>query len=235
MKTKGSKYQSQRGFSMVEMIIVLVIIGIMSAIVGSALIAPRLYAAEDQTLKLIDLMREAQQRSLTQKTTVRVEINSTRRVIRLITENEPADANNDGIPDARTPNNDTILKTVPYVSNDVFIGITPSNMTATPTETIPIPPVAFANGTHPLNLGNQVVTMRFRSNGTVENAGNDAIGTNATATGATVYVWTRRPSDTSPTPTAAYVLRAATVFGSSGLTRLWKCGIVNNQCTTWTK
>lgn len=209
---------------MVEMVVVLVIIGIMSAIVGSTLIAPRLYAAEDQTLKLIDLMREAQQRSLTQKTTMRVEINSTRRVIRLINENVRTNAGDD-----------TILKTVPYVSDDVFIGVTPTNMTTTPVETVPILPVAFANGTHPLNLGNQVVTMRYRSNGTVENAGTDAIGTNATATGATVYVWTKRPSDTSANPTVANVLRATTVFGSSGLTRLWKCAIANNQCSNWTK
>lgn len=221
---KGSKHQSQRGVSMIEMVVVLVIIGIMSAIVGSALIAPKLYAAEDQTLKLIDLMREAQQRSFTQKTTMRVEINATRRAIRLIDEKAAANASDD-----------TVINTVPYVSNDVFLGVTPGNMTATPTETVPILPVTLSNSTHPLSLGNQVVTMRFRSNGTVENAGNDAIGTGAIPTGATVYVWTKRTSDTSPTPTVANVLRAATVFGSSGLTRLWKCGIVNNQCTTWTK
>ena len=108
-------------------------------------------------------------------------------------------------------------------------------MTATPVETIPVLPVAFANSTHPLSLGNQVVTMRFRSNGTVENAGNDAIGTGATPTGATIYVWTKSETDTSANPTVASVLRAVTVLGSSGLTRMWKCGIVNNQCSNWTK
>ena len=52
---------------MVEILVVVVLIGIISAIVAGSLRAPKLYNAENQALSLIDLMREAQQRALTQK------------------------------------------------------------------------------------------------------------------------------------------------------------------------
>lgn len=235
MKQKGSFSKSEQGISIVEIVFVLLLIGVISAIVAGTLRAPRLYAAENQALGLIDMMREAQQRALTQKKTMRVEINATQRFVRLINENEPIDANNDGVDDAPTANNDLIVKTLPYTDSNVFIAVTPTNMSAVPTETTPVTPAALSTSTHPLSVGNQVVTMRFRSNGTVLNAGSNAIGTNSIPTGATVYVWSKKDSDTSLNPTIANVLRAVTVSGSSGLARLWKCGVTTSGCTTWTR
>lgn len=228
MKAKGSNFNSQRGFSLVELLIVIMIIGIMGAIIGLSFRAPKLYNAENQALRLIDLIREAQQSSLTQKNTMRVEINATRRVIRLINENT-----------ATTAGDDVLVKSFPYTplnastgDNSVFFGVTPTNMTTTPVEVVPIDPIAFANSTHPLSLGEQVATLRFRKDSAVLSAGSNAIGTGAIPTGATIYVWTRRASEIN---NVAEVLRAVTVSGSSGSTKLWKCGVINNQCTTWTK
>ncbi len=234
MKLKKHTNQSEQGISIIEMVIVVAIIGILSAITITTLGA-RKYNAENQALTLIDFMREAQQRALSQKKTMRVVINSSDRVINLINENEPADANNDGINDAPTAANDTIIKSARFADNNMFIGVVPTNMTTSPVELAPVAPIVFANSIHPLSLGDVVATMRFRSNGTVLNTGNDAIGTGATPTGATLYVWTRRDSDTSPTPTEADILRSVTVLGSSGSTKLWKCGVINNQCATWTR
>ena len=108
-------------------------------------------------------------------------------------------------------------------------------MTATPTEASPIVPVTFTTSSHPLSLGNQVATLRFMSNGTVRNSGTDAIGTGSIATGATVFVWSKRDSDTSANPTVANVLRAVTVIGTSSSPKLWKCAVIGNQCTAWTR
>ncbi len=230
MKQRGSFSKSEQGISIVEIVVVILLIGIISAIAVGTLTTPKLYNAENQALRFMDLMREAQQRALTQKKTMRVEINSTQRFIRLIDENEVT-----GSAAVPTAANDIIVKTIPYVDGNTFLNLTPTNMTATPAELTPVLPVAFANSTHPTSVGNQVLTMRFMSNGTVRSAGTDAIGSNSTPTGATIYVWSRRDSDTAPTPTVANVLRAVTVLGTSGSTKLWKCGVTASGCTAWTR
>ncbi len=215
---------------------VIVIIGILSAITVTSLLSSRKkYNAENQAVELIDFMREAQQRSLTQKRTIRVEINSTDRVIRLINENEPADANNDGDIDAKTANNDTVMKTAKYADDNVYIGVVPTNQSAAPVELSPVEPIAFSVSNHPLSTNDRVAVLRFSKNGTVLSKGTDEIGSNSIAKGATIYVWTKRDADTTAAPTVANILRAVTVLGSSGSTKLWKCGIVTNQCLEWTK
>ncbi len=224
MNQKTRFNQSEQGYSLVEMLIVVAIIGILSAVTVMSLSATKKYNAENQALTLLDFMREAQQRALSQKKTMRVVINSSDRNINLINEN-----------DAATANDDTIIKSATFVDNNMFIGVVPTNTTTSPVELSPVAPIVFANSIHPQSLGDVVATMRFRSNGMVLNTGNDAIGSLAIPTGATVYVWTRRDSDTSANPTEADILRAVTVLGSSGSTKLWKCGVIANQCTTWTR
>lgn len=211
---------------MIEMVIVLVIIGILTAFTAMSLLAPRKYKAEDQALVLIDVLREAQQRALSEKKIMKVEIDSANRVIRLINENEPADVNNDNIIDTPTAANDVVIKTVVYNSDQVFIGLVPTNMSANPIESSPVTAIPFSS--------NKAV-LRFKSNGTVHNAGTNSVGAGSIATGRTIYVWTKKDSDSSATPTIADVLRAVTVIGSSGSTKLWKCATGNGQCTTWTK
>lgn len=228
MKQKGVLSKSEQGVSIVEILVVVLLVGLISAIVAGSLRSYVLYNADNQALKLVDLMREAQQGALTQKKTMRVEISSTGKTVRVINENASGSAADD-----------TLVKTVNLTNSsyteNVFIGTTPSNMTTVPVEASPVTPVTFSSSFHPLSLGTQVATLRFMSNGTVKNAGTDAIGTNSTPTGATIFIWSKKDSDTSATPTIANVLRAVTVLSSSGSPRIWKCAVVSNQCSTWTR
>lgn len=219
---KHSKTKSASGFSLVELMVVLVIIAILSAFAMMSLGSEKVYDADKQTLAIIDLLHEARQRSLSQRNTMRVEINETRNSIRLIDENRPNDSTDD-----------VEIKSAPYRNNGVFIGTLPSNMTDNPTELSPVSPIAFTISNHPLSANNSVATMRFLRNGTVHNAGSNDIGTGSIATGATIYVWSKFPQDNSAYPTIGQMFRAITVVGTTGSSRLWKCTMTSGNCSDW--
>jgi hypothetical protein len=180
--------------------------------------------AETQALQLADMYQEARQRALSQRTTFRVEINATKRVIRLIDEKI-----------AGYPADDQVVKFTNFHGDGVFIGSAPSNAATGPTELSPVPAITFTTSTHPLSTGDSVATLRFIRNGTVTNAGTNAAGAGAIVTGATINVWSKNPNDNSTTPTVGQVIRAVTVLGSTGLTRMWKCNLSGSSCTAWTK
>lgn len=219
---KHSKIKSAGGFSLVELMVVLVIIALLSAFAMMSFGSEKLYDADKQTLAIIDLLHEARQRSLSQRNTMRVEINVTRNSIRLIDENRPNDSSDD-----------VEIKSAVYRNNGVFIGTLPSNMTDNPTELSPVPPIAFTTSNHPLSASDSVATMRFLRNGTVHNAGSNAVGTGSIATGATIYVWSKFPEDNSATPTTGQIFRAITVVGTTGSSRLWKCSMTSGDCSDW--
>ena len=219
---KKSKINPAAGFSLVELLIILVLVGILSSIALLSLNAGKLYEADKQAIEITDLLQEARQRSLSQRNTLRIEINQTKNSIRLIDEVKPGDASDD-----------VVVKSVAYMNNGVYIGTAPSNMSnGGPTELSPVLPISFTTSTHPLSIGDQVSTIRFRK-GNAQNAGSDAIGTNSIPTGATIYVWSKFADDNSPNPTVAQVVRAVTVLGSTGSSRLWKCSFTGSQCTDW--
>jgi prepilin-type N-terminal cleavage/methylation domain-containing protein len=220
--------KSEKGFTLMEMVIVLAIISIISTFAIISLTAQKVYEAETQTLLIIDILQEARQRALSQRTTMRVEINATLNMVRLIDERTARTGTN-------TANDDVVIKTSRFMGNGVYIGSKPANVTNQPTELSPVPVTAFATSNHPLSNGNSVMVLRFKSNGTVENAGSNNIGTGATPTGSTIYVWSKFAKDNSPTPTKAQVMRGITVLASSGSSRMWKCFVVNEACSTWTK
>jgi prepilin-type N-terminal cleavage/methylation domain-containing protein len=218
---KYSKIKSA-GFSLIELMIVLVIIAIVSSFAVMSFTAEKLYDAEKQALGIIDLLHEARQRSLSQRNTMRVEINQTKNSIRLIDEKGPNDASDD-----------VELKSVPYRNGGVFIGTLPSNMTDNPAELSPVPPIAFAVSNHPLSSNDTVATMRFLRGGTVHNAGTNGAGAGSIATGATIYVWSKYPNDASSNPTTGQVFRAITLLGTTGSSRLWKCAMTDGNCSEW--
>lgn len=224
MTLPALKNKSEAGISLIEVIIVLLVIAILSVYVYGLLRGSRLTNAETQALALADILQEARQRALTQRRTMRVEINATKQEIRLIHENQPGNASDDAI-----------IKSSAFNRNGVFIGAPPSNMSNSPTELSPVPAPTFAVSVHPLSIGDQTAVFRFLPNGTVVNTGTNAAGANAVVTGATVFVWSKFDADTSTNPTVANVLRAVTVQGSSGATRMWKCPIADNQCSSWIK
>lgn len=114
---KYSKIKSAEGFSLVELMIVLIIIAILSSIAVMSLSYDKLYDTDKQAIQIVDLLQEARQRSLSQRNTMRVEINSTKNSIRLIDEKKPDDSADD-----------VSIKAVAYRNNGVFIGTLPSNI-----------------------------------------------------------------------------------------------------------
>lgn len=216
---------SERGTSIIEVVVILLIIGILTTITTMSILAPKKYKAEAQALLLIEVMREAQQQALSEKKTLRVQIEPDNRQIRLINENEPQ-YNPDNSVQPATVANDVIEKTVPYNSDHVYVATTPANMSAAPVEATPVLPISVSNS---------VAVLRFKPNGTVHNVGNNNLGEGSTATGATIYVWSKKEFDPSTAPTVADVLRAVTVIGSSGSARLWKCDVGDGQCDNWTR
>lgn len=218
---KNHRNKSAAGFSIVELLMVIVLIAILSSIAFMSFSSTKLYDADRQALQITDLLQEARQRSLSQRNTLRVEINSTKNSVRLIDEIKSGDASDD-----------VVLKTSFFLNEGVYVGTTPSNLSAGPTESSPVLPISYNTSTHPLSTSDQVAVIRFRK-GNAQNAGTDAIGTNSIPTGATVYVWSKHPTDNSTNPTVGNIIRAITVIGSSGSTRLWKCEIDAGDCSQW--
>lgn len=221
---KNSKNNSAAGFSVVELLIVVSVIAIMSTFAIMSLTAEKLYSSDKQAVQITDLLQEARQRSLSQRKTARVEVNATRREIRLIDEREPGGAGDD-----------VLVKAVPFRDDGVFVTTMPSNMTANPSEPSPVPALTFSTSTHPLSSGDSVATRRFLRNGTVTDGGTNAEGVGAVPTGATIYVWSKYPDDVSANPTVGQIFRAVTVLANSGSVRLWKCSVSGGNCSEWKK
>ena len=198
-----------RGFSLVELLIVLTVITILTGISLFYLSSHQaLYRPDEQALKIIDMLQEARQRSLTQREAMRVEIDLTDNIVRLIDENGPNSAEDD-----------TEIRAAVLLSPaEVKIDRRPPDITTDPAESLPVPIAQFKASLHPLSGGNNVCTFRFLRNGTVVNDGTDSVGTNATTTGATIFVWSPKKDE----PNESNIARAITVVGASGSVRYWE-------------
>lgn len=197
---------AKAGFSVVELMVVLGIIAILSVISLPYIVNfKKVYKSEDQALKVIDLMREANQLAITRRRTMRLEIDLTDNSILIIDENG-ADA-------------DTMIKEIPLEKpSDVRIDSIPTGVTK------PNPPnytdITFAtDGIGHLEgattvTGHSVWAARFRSDGSMVNAANTPISVN-------IYSWPP-VSPGSSSPRSKLEVRAITVFGGSGGIRYWK-------------
>ncbi len=198
------------GISLVEVIIVLVIIGVLSAISLPYIYQyKKLYKTEDQALKVTDLMREASQLAITRRRTFRLEIDPNANLLMLIDEGTVLAGAAD----------DTEIKAIPLEArNEVRLDIMPTGVTA------PNPP-SYADAVfavdaigHQRNgatvIGNTVWSVRFNRDGTVfNNAGN--------VVSATLYFFPPlTPGNAAPRSLTE--VRAITVFGGSGAVRFWK-------------
>ena len=214
--------QFEKGHSLVELVIVLSVVSILSLLALMSFGSERIFKADQQSYELADVLQEARQRALSQRKTMRVEINESQKEIRLINEQSSSSAADD-----------VVVRTLRYQENGVFIGNKPTNLTGAPSELAPIPDISFGTSIYPTSSGNKVATLRFLRNGRVTDAGIDAIGSGAITSGDTIFVWSKHINDTSGNPTDGQVFRAITVMGSSGLTRIWKCPLVNGACSDW--
>jgi prepilin-type N-terminal cleavage/methylation domain-containing protein len=207
--------KSEQGFSIIELLIVMVIITILSTVSFFFLRTNKKFlVAEEQAIRLSDILQEARQKTLTQKEVMRVEINDTRKVIRLIEENDPTIASDDRI----------VRQSAFYPDDPIRYDTNPTNISVVPTDSGPVPKCTFSLSTHPLSATESVCTIRFLRNGLVANAGSDAIGTGAVVGGVTVLVW----KPTSAGGNAADVARAVSITGGSANIRMWEYRFNNN-------
>ncbi len=194
------------GFSVTELLVVLGIVAVLSAMSVPYLINfKKAYKSEDQALKMIDILQEANQLAITRRRTMRVEIDLTDNALVLIDEN------------GTSP--DTQIKKIPLeLPKDVRVDAIPSGVTK------PNPPnyadAVFAADTIGHLVGATTVTnhnvwfARFKSDGSVVNNSDVPISVN-------IYVW---PPTTygSSTARSNAEIRVITLFGGSGALRYWK-------------
>ncbi len=218
------KIADQRGFSMVELIIVVLVISILA--VSSLIVfgSRSLFYADHQAYLVLDAFKEARQRALTQHETIRVEVSEDQREVRIINENMAGDATDD------------IVEKIIPLSEKIHLTFNkpPENMDNPPPETTPVPEATFRSSLHPSSLSEKVATLRFLRNGNVVDEGTNEVGDNSVVTGATFYFWKPIIAADGSITTNGEVIRAITVLGSSGNSNYWKCGVKNNQCSEWT-
>jgi Tfp pilus assembly major pilin PilA len=205
---KADSRINERGFSVMEF---LVVIGLIAVLSGLSMIYfasnRRGYAVEDQALQIVDIIQEAKQRALTQRRTMRVEINLVQNAVRLIDEKTAGNAGDD-IEIARLA-----LPTV----ETVRVGTRPANISSEPNVGFPVPQPVFQPSSHPSSSAQPCAVLRFTRDGSVFDAGVNGTGTGAVMTGATVYIWKPRVAGS----TESNMTRAVTVLGAVGTVRLW--------------
>lgn len=207
------RHRKMAGISIIEVIIVLVIIAVLTAIsIPYIYYSKRLYKPEDQALKVMDLMREAEQLALFKHRTFRLEVDLTDNRILII----------DGKSTTAGVSDDVEIKSIPLESvGDVRMDVIPTGVTP------PNPPnydnAVFATdtaghlrGTTTIN-GNRVWQIFFLSDGSVVKANGSPVSAN-------LYFWTPlTPGSVSDTtPRSKQEVRAITIFGGSGAVRYWK-------------
>ena len=203
---RRSASKAERGASVVEIVIALVIIGVLAAISLPYIVNyKKYYKSEDQALKVIDIMREAGQLALTQRRTIRFEIDLTDNAVLLIDQNGSAAG--------------SLIKKVPLeATKDIRIDTIPTGVSK------PNPPnytdISFATDTvghlvaSTTVTGHNIWAARFQRDGSVVNAGGTPISVN-------IYIYPPvAPSST--TPRNKNEVRAITMFGGSGAIRYWR-------------
>ncbi len=209
-----------RGFSIVELLIVLTVMTILTGISLFFLSGhQRLFRPDEETLKMIDIFQEARQRSLTQRETIRVEIDLTDSMIRLIDENQP-----------NTPSDDRVIRSsVLLPQSDVKLNSRPPDISTNPVEIMPVPIAQFKPSIYPPSLSHNVCTLRFLRNGTVVNEGTDSIGSGAISSGLTIFIWSPKKDNANESEIA----RAITVIGATGSVRVWEYNRSLTDANKW--
>ncbi len=203
-----SKKQHQNGFSIVELLTVLTFMTILAAAALYYSTAHQtMYKTDEEALKIVDVLQEARQRSLSQRETHRVEVDLTDKVVRLIDENTVA-----------TETDDRLVRSVPLADGFVRVDSRSPAISSNPPEPFPVPTAQYKVSIYPPSVTHNVLTLRYQSNGTVVDAGTTATGSGAISSGITLHVWTPMPGD----PNTPKIARAITIVGSTGTVRLWE-------------
>lgn len=217
----NDKRESEKGFSLVELLVVCAIIAVMSAVtIFYATSHKKAYQPDEEALQIADILQEARQRSLTQRRAMRVEINLTKNVASLYDENT----------NAASASDDFLLRSVAlFPTTNVRVDTRPSEITYNPAESMPVPNAVFKSSVYSPSISQNVCTIRFLANGTAVDAGTDAIGTGSVATGVTLHIWAPNKSNTSQSDIA----RALTVLGPTGVIRMWDFNKNSSASNKW--
>jgi Tfp pilus assembly protein FimT len=217
VNSKESKLKNQsKGFSRVEVMVILVIMSIGAAITVSYLSGFRkLYKPDEESARVGDLMQEARQRSLTQRETMRVEINLDKGTARLIDENGDlaSDGNGDDV---------ELKQTTLFATSEVVFSKRPDDISVDPPEPIQVLPFNFYQSDYPGSELDKVVTLRFKRNGSVTDK-------NDVPLSGSLYVWSPRKSD----PDKSEIARAITVLGGSGIVRFYEWNTSSANSNKW--
>lgn len=212
----------KNGFSIVELVVVILVIFVMTGVSIFLFTShQRLLKPDEQVLKIADILQEARQRALTQRETMRVEIDLTDNIARLIDEGDPSTYSDDR----------PIRQIALFPSNEVTIRNRPPDISVNPPEMMGVTPATFPQSVYPPSATHEVCTLRFLRNGTVVDAGTDSIGTNSKLVNVAIYVWSPMRNN----PNQSEIARAITVVGASGFVRLWEWdpNLQNNSSNKW--
>jgi Tfp pilus assembly protein FimT len=214
-------HRTESGFSVIELMVVVGIVLVMSSVaLFYASAHAKLYKPDDQALQLTDMMQEGRQRALTQRRTMRVEINLATNSAKLYDENTNQTSADD----------DVLIKAMNlFAATDVRVNARPSEIGYTPPESMPVPDAVFSPSVYTPSISQSVCTIRFLANGSAVNAGTNPVGTGAVPTGVTLYVWSPNKTNTDRSDIA----RAITVLGATGVIRLWEFDHTSAASNKW--
>lgn len=220
-KVQSKGLGSESGFSVIEILVVVGIIGIMSSIaIFYATSHKKAYQPDDQALMLADMLQEARQRALTQRRTMRVEINLATNTAKLYDENA----------NATTSSDDVVVKAMNlFAPANVKVDTRPSQIAYNPAELAPVPNALFKPSVYTPSISQSVCTIRFLANGSAVDAGTNATGAGAVPTGVTLHIWAPKKTDT----TQSDIARSITVLGATGVIRLWEFDPSSAAANKW--
>lgn len=208
--SNDASWKAEHGFSVVELLVVFAVAAILLALTVFAFSGHRnAYRTEDQALHILDYVRIASNRALTQRKSVRLEINYTTNQISIIDDKGTPTNFNDDTLVRREPleplTRVNMYKTADFVSQ-------PSNVTP-----IPPSPSNYAAATFALNTQSQRVwAVRFLLDGRVVDASSSPAPVSAT-----LMLWEPSQADAANAKTPKAV-RAITIYGGTGVVRYWK-------------
>lgn len=222
MMNRKNSLSSEQGISIVELLVVIILMATLVSFAMLGRASTKLFAADDQALIITDILQEARQKALTQGKILRVELNDTKKLIRLIDENNTTVAADDKVIRTSSYNPATSVGSKP-ANIDPVLSVFPKTLS-------PMPEIQYKKTAYPMSANDNVKTLRFNKIGEVLDDGTDGLGTGAVNSGTTIYVYNGASGSMSN------VVRAITLSGITAGSQLLKCQ--TNQsgiCVLWTK
>lgn len=196
----------ERGFSMIELLIVMSVGIILLAVAIPSLRAHRTaYRTEDQALRIVDLMRRATQKAITERQRMRVEIDLTDREARLIDENGTT----------ATTDDSTKMRVTLDADTDVRMNATTTNLSQ-PSNVAALPVALHTATTFESASGGHLVwSVYFQNDGTATTVAGDVVSR-------TLMFWEPKAANEAWTAKNEKLVRAVTITGGAGAVRYWK-------------